>query len=72
MNQVSPKGWMDMVQRNLSAEYRSLVFLKCDPQNPGLHSKKQIRQIAPIIESFGFNVAVLCQREKETANAQKG
>lgn len=48
-----------MVLRNLSVEYRSLALLKCDPQNPRLHTKKQVRQIARSIETFGFNVPVL-------------
>jgi DNA modification methylase len=33
--------------------------LKPDPTNPRQHSKKQIRQIADSIDSFGFNVPVL-------------
>jgi 16S rRNA G966 N2-methylase RsmD len=48
-----------MVQRVLSVEYRPLVSLRFDPQNPRLHDKKQIRQIARSIQTFGFNVPVL-------------
>jgi ParB-like nuclease domain len=49
----------NMVQRVLSVEYRPLVSLRFDPQNPRLHDKKQIRQIARSIQTFGFNVPVL-------------
>jgi DNA modification methylase len=49
----------DMVQRDLSVEYHPLVSLRLDPQNPRLHTKKQIRQIARSIQTFGFNVPVL-------------
>lgn len=39
--------------------YRRIDELKPDPANPRRHSKKQIRQIARSIETFGFNVPVL-------------
>jgi len=42
---------------------RSIGELKSDPANPRLHSKKQIRQIANSIETFGFNVPVLVDAE---------
>jgi DNA modification methylase len=48
-----------MAQRVLSVEYRSLTSVRFDPRNPRRHSKKQIRQIARSIETFGFNVPVL-------------
>src|SRR5712692_5213484 len=48
-----------MAQRALSVEYRSLASLRFDPNNPRLHTRKQIRQIARSIETFGFNVPVL-------------
>ena len=48
-----------MAQQNLTVEYRSLASLRFDPQNPRLHSKRQIRQIARSIEAFGFNVPAL-------------
>ncbi len=47
------------VERSLSITYRTMTELSLDPQNPRLHSNKQIRQIARSIESFGFNVPVL-------------
>jgi len=38
---------------------RPITDLKPDPGNPRLHSRKQIRQIAESIKTFGFNVPVL-------------
>src|ERR1700687_3610045 len=49
----------DMAQQVLSIEYQPLASLQFDSQNPRLHSKKQIRQIARSIETFGFNAPVL-------------
>jgi DNA modification methylase len=43
----------------LKIVYRPIEELRPDPANPRLHSKKQIRQIAKSIETFGFNVPVL-------------
>lgn len=48
-----------MVQRLLAVEYRPLASLRFDPQNPRIHNRKQVRQIARSIETFGFNVPVL-------------
>ena len=42
----------------ISIVYRPIDQLKPDPANPRLHSKKQIRQIASSIKTFGFNVPV--------------
>jgi DNA modification methylase len=47
----------------LAIIYRRIDALKLDPANPRLHSKKQIRQIANSIETFGFNVPVLVDGE---------
>jgi DNA modification methylase len=47
----------------ISIVYRAIDQLKPDPANPRLHSKKQIRQIADSIETFGFNVPVLVDAE---------
>ena len=47
----------------MSVVYRRVDDLKPDPRNPRLHSKKQIRQIASSIETFGFNVPVLVDAE---------
>src|SRR5713226_3381632 len=54
-----------MAQRVLSIEYRPLASLRFDPQNPRLHSKKQIRQIARSIETFGFNGPVLIDAQEK-------
>jgi len=47
----------------ISIVYRAIDQLKPNPANPRLHSKKQIRQIANSIETFGFNVPVLVDAE---------
>ena len=39
--------------------YPRIAELKPDPANPRHHTKKQIRQIADSIETFGFNVPIL-------------
>src|SRR6202011_3317190 len=51
------------VPSRLSVVDRLIGELKPDPTNPRLHSKKQIRQIANSIETFGFNVPVLVDAE---------
>jgi DNA modification methylase len=43
----------------LAVAYVPIDQLKPDPRNARVHSKRQIRQIAKSIESFGFNVPVL-------------
>jgi DNA modification methylase len=43
----------------LTIVYRSLDELKPDPKNPRSHSRRQTRQIANSIDTFGFNVPVL-------------
>ncbi len=45
--------------RPLSIVTRCLDELQGDPNNPRLHSNKQLRQIAASIRSFGFNVPIL-------------
>lgn len=47
----------------LSIVYRNIEELKTNPQNPRLHSKKQIQQIAQSIGAFGFNVPFLVDRK---------
>jgi DNA modification methylase len=44
--------------RKLSIEYISPHDLKLDPNNPRIHSRKQERQIARSIKTFGFLVPV--------------
>jgi hypothetical protein len=43
----------------LVISYEPISRLRLDPKNPRLHSRKQARQIANSIASFGFNVPVL-------------
>src|SRR5215472_13968066 len=45
--------------RLLQVVYRAIGEPKPDPKNSRLHSKKQIRQIANSVATFGFNVPVL-------------
>jgi DNA modification methylase len=48
-----------MAKRILAVEYLPVAALKPNPQNPRVHTDKQVRQIANSIRSFGFNVPVL-------------
>jgi len=47
----------------LKIVYRPIEELKPDPANPRVQNKKQIRQIAKSIVTFGFNVPVLVDVE---------
>jgi hypothetical protein len=47
----------------MSIVYRAVDQLKPDPANARRHSKKQIRQIAESIQTFGFNVPILTDHE---------
>jgi ParB-like chromosome segregation protein Spo0J len=49
----------------VTVEYRAIVQLKLDQNNPRLHSARQIRQIARSIAAFGFNVPVLVDRNSK-------
>src|SRR5690349_10103824 len=42
---------------------RTLEDVKLDPKNPRVHGKRQIRQIAKSIETFGFNVPILIDQD---------
>src|SRR4030081_3371198 len=48
----------------LAVRYEPIVALRLDPQNPRLHSRKQLRQIDKSIKNFGFNVPVLIDAEQ--------
>lgn len=48
-----------MPKQTLSVEQIPITALQLNPQNPRLHSKKQIRQIANSIRTFGFNIPIL-------------
>ena len=54
-----------MALHGLTIEDCPLDSIRFDPQNPRHHSKRQIRQIARSIESFGFNVPVLVDGQKQ-------
>jgi hypothetical protein len=45
---------MRATHRNLAIEYTELKSLRLNPQNPRLHSDKQVDQLASSIRSFGF------------------
>jgi DNA modification methylase len=47
----------------LAIRYQPISHLRLDPKNPRLHGRKQVRQIANSIASFGFNVPVLIDAE---------
>ena len=50
-------------QPRLAVTNEPIEHLKLDPNNPRLHSRTQIKQIARSIESFGYNVPVLVDAE---------
>jgi ParB-like chromosome segregation protein Spo0J len=47
----------------LAVVWRPIAALKPDRENPRSHSPKQVRQLAASIETFGFNVPILVDRE---------
>jgi len=49
----------------LVVEHLPVGSLRLDPQNPRHHNARQIGQIAYSIESFGFNVPVLVDRDNK-------
>ena len=49
----------------LAIECKPIATLRPNPQNPRLHEKRQIRQIARSIEVFGFNIPVLIDARGE-------
>jgi hypothetical protein len=56
LNEASPR---------IAVVYRRIADLKLNPDNPRLHSPRQIRQIMRSIEAFGFNVPVLVDRNSK-------
>lgn len=48
----------------LAIEYRSISSLHVDPKNARLHDKRQLKQIAESIKTFGFNVPILVDQNK--------
>jgi hypothetical protein len=49
----------------LSIEHLPLSSLRLDPQNPRQHNARQIGQISRSIDSFGFNVPILVDRDNK-------
>ena len=49
--------------RSLKIEYLPESSIRLNPENPRLHSNKQINQLAASVRSFGFNVPVLVDGE---------
>ena len=49
----------------LEVTYLRTTSLKPDPRNPRVHTDKQVRQIAQSIESFGFNVPLLVDDQRQ-------
>jgi DNA modification methylase len=54
-----------MNDQKLSIEYVALSLLKLNPQNPRVHTGKQIGQIAKSIQTFGFNVPILINSDSQ-------
>ena len=69
--------WINVLARRESANpsrdltlaicYEPISRLRLDSQNPRLHSRKQVRQIANSIASFGFNVPLAGLRWRRRA-----
>src|SRR6201995_6102022 len=49
----------------LEVTYLRTTTLEPDPRNPRVHTDKQVRQIAQSIESFGFNVPLLIDDQRQ-------
>ena len=69
MRRVAPRSHLgcpeDCVNSslNLQIAYRRIDELKPDPANPRRHAKKQVRQIAESIRTFGFVAPILIDRD---------
>src|ERR1700709_2827088 len=51
------------MSNKLEITYRMIDTLVMDKANPRLHSRRQVRQIARSISTFGFNVPILVDAE---------
>jgi hypothetical protein len=58
-HQMISKADTSVRQTSLQILTCPIADLKLDPNNPRLHARKQVRQIARSIETFGFNVPIL-------------
>jgi ParB-like chromosome segregation protein Spo0J len=63
LHRLAETGINEALAGPLAVVYRPVGALTLDTKNPRLHSRRQIRQIARSIESFGFNVPVLVDAE---------
>ena len=59
---ANPFANTSTLQPRIAIAYRPISDLKLDPRNPRAHSRRQIRQIARSIKTFGFIVPVLVDR----------
>jgi ParB-like nuclease domain len=53
------KAFPPRTAARLAIDYVPISRVTPDPRNARVHSRKQIRQIAASIETFGFNVPIL-------------
>src|SRR6266852_2220161 len=59
---ANPFANTSTLQPRIAIAYRPISDVKLDPRNPRAHSRRQIRQIARSIKTFGFIVPVLVDR----------
>jgi ParB/Sulfiredoxin domain/DNA methylase len=52
------------VAGHIAIVYRPTAELRLDPRNPRAHSKRQVRQIADSLKTFGFLVPVVIDRKR--------
>jgi hypothetical protein len=62
---IDSGGSLDKVGGRVQVIYRPLSELKLDPDNPRVHTPRQIRQIARSIETFRFVVPVLIDAQQK-------
>ena len=61
---ISTLDRSDGRKQRLDIVYRPIDEIRPDPANPRLHSKNQIRKLANSIKTFGFNVPILIDSER--------
>jgi DNA modification methylase len=60
---ANPPDTAERRKHRLELVYRPIDELKPDPRNPRHHGRKQIKQLTRSIETFGFTVPALVDRE---------
>jgi DNA modification methylase len=60
---ANPPDGLEGRKHRLELVYHPIDELKPDPRNPRHHSRKQIKQLAGSIDTFGFTVPALVDRE---------